>query len=240
MSLAGTADRKNLALAGLCGAGCAVLVAALLFDQRMVAAGAKLLASSAFVLLALSAGALASRYGTLILAGLVLSWFGDAFLIGTSRHWFLLGLASFLLAHVAYVAAFVTMGIERRWVLAAAVPVVVIAAGVLSWLQPHLPAELVWPVRLYTAVISLMVITAVGTLGAGATPLIAVRRLPLLPVRPVRRGAAVHRPTVRDLRCRIAALLRGAGLPRVQQQSRSQYGTPAKYSARKSMNSRTR
>lgn len=174
LSLARTADRENLALAGLCGAACALLVAALLFDQRVIAAGAKLLASSAFVLLAVRVGALASHYGRLILAGLVLSWFGDAFLIGTSQHWFLLGLGSFLLAHVAYVAAFVTMGIERRWVLAAAVPVVVIAAGVLSWLQPHLPAELVWPVRLYTAVISLMVMTACGTLGAGATPLIVV------------------------------------------------------------------
>ena len=44
--------------------------------------------------------------------------------------------------------------------------------GVLAWLQPHVPPEMIWPVRIYTAVISLMVITAFGTRGAGATPLI--------------------------------------------------------------------
>ena len=137
-----------------------------------MAAAAKLAASSAFVLMAVSAGALASRYGTLILAGLVLSWFGDVFLIGTSRHWFLLGLSSFLLAHIAYITAFITAGVERRWTLGAAAPVVVIAAAVMLWLQPYVPPELLWPVRFYTAVISLMVITAFGTLGAGATALI--------------------------------------------------------------------
>jgi len=174
LSVAGITDRNQLALAVLCGAGCAALVAALLADQRLVAAAAKLVASSAFVSLAVCAGAFGSRYGVLILAGLVLSWFGDAFLVGTSQHWFLLGLASFLLAHVAYVTAFVTAGIERRWTLGAALPVAAIAAGVLLWLQPQLPPALVWPVRFYTAVISLMVITAFGTRGAGATPLIVV------------------------------------------------------------------
>ena len=58
MSVAGITDRRTLALAGLCGAGCIVLVAALLLDQRALAAGAKLVASSAFVSLAVFAGAL--------------------------------------------------------------------------------------------------------------------------------------------------------------------------------------
>ena len=172
LSFAGIHDRKSIALAYLCGGGCVVLVAALLLDQTGIGAVAKLAASSAFVLMAVSLGAQVSRYGALILAGLVLSWFGDAFLIGTSRHWFLLGLTSFLLAHIAYITAFITAGVERRWTLGAAVPVVVIAAAVMLWLHPYLPPELVWPVRFYTAVISLMVITAFGTLGAGATPLI--------------------------------------------------------------------
>jgi uncharacterized membrane protein YhhN len=174
LSVAGTSDRRTLALAGLCGAGCIVLVAALLLDQGVVAAGAKLVASSAFVSLAVFAGAVTSRYGVLILAGLVLSWFGDAFLIGTAQHWFLLGLVSFLLAHIAYLAAFATAGIERRWTLGALLPVAAIAAGVLFWLQPHQPPAFVWPVRLYTIVISLMVIAAFGTAGTGATRRIVV------------------------------------------------------------------
>ena len=174
MSSATVPNRTGQALAALCAAGCIMLVAALLLDRPAVAAVAKLTASTAFLLAAVSAGALASRYGSVVLAGLVLSWFGDAFLIGTSQHWFLLGLVSFLLAHIAYVTAFVNLGVDRRWVLSALAPVLAIAVGVLLWLQPHVPPELQWPVRFYTAVISLMVITAFGTRGAGATPLIVV------------------------------------------------------------------
>ena len=173
LSPATAADRRSLALAGLCAAACILLVGALLLDQHAVAAIAKLVASSAFILLAVTVGALASSYGSIVLAGLVLSWFGDVFLIGVARPWFLLGLASFLLAHVAYTTAFVSLGIERRWTLAASLPVLAIAIGVLYWLQPFVPEDLMWPVRFYTAIISLMVITAFGTRGAGASPLIA-------------------------------------------------------------------
>ena len=168
-----TADRSSLALAGVCAAACIVLVGALLLDHETVAAIAKLVASSAFVLLAVSVGALASRYGSITFAGLVLSWFGDLFLIGTARPWFLLGLSSFLLAHVAYTTAFISLGIERRWTLAAAFPLLAIAAGVLLWLHPFVAEELMWPVRFYTSVIILLVLTAFGAVGAGSTPLIA-------------------------------------------------------------------
>ncbi len=174
LSSATVQDRKALALAFLCAAGCVVLVAALLLDRPVIAAAAKLTASSAFVLTAVSVGALLSGYGAVVLAGLVLSWFGDAFLIGTSQRWFLLGLTSFLLAHIAYVTAFVNLGVARRWIFSALVPVLTIAVGVLLWLHPYVPPELMWPVRSYTAVISLMVITAFGTRGAGATPLIVI------------------------------------------------------------------
>ena len=173
MPFAAVHDRRSLALAVLCAAACVVLVAALLLDRPVLAALSKLIASSAFVATAVCAGALASTYGRIMLAGLALSWGGDAFLIGTARHWFLLGLASFLLAHIAYTTAFVSLGLARRWTLSAALPVLAIAVGVLFWLHSYVPENLLWPVRFYTAVISLMVITAFGALGAGATPLIA-------------------------------------------------------------------
>lgn len=143
-----------------------------MLDQPLFAAVAKLLASTAFIATAISAGAFASRYGAVILAGLVFSWFGDAFLLGNSERWFLFGLVSFLLAHVAYTTAFVGAGVDRTWTLAATVPIIFIAVLVLLWLAPLVPDGLIWPVRVYTAVISLMVITAFGTLGAGASPLI--------------------------------------------------------------------
>lgn len=165
-------DRKTLASAYLCGAGCAALVTGLLLDLPQFAAVAKIIASTALIATVIAAGALASRYGVVILVGLFLSWFGDAFLIGESERWFLFGLVSFLLAHVAYITAFVGVGVDRNWTLAATAPVIVIAVLVLLWLTPLVPGGLAWPVRIYTAVISLMVITAFGTLGAGATPFI--------------------------------------------------------------------
>ena len=87
---------------------------------------------------------------------------------------FLFGLVAFLLAHIAYVTAFIRLGYDRTWTLAAAVPITIIAIMVFAWLQPHIHAELDMPVRAYVAVISLMVIFAFGTRGAGGPVLILV------------------------------------------------------------------
>jgi uncharacterized membrane protein YhhN len=159
-------------LVTLVGVACIALVALLLADMTVPAAAAKFIASSAFVALAIRGGASGSVYGRLILAGLALSWCGDMFLIGLSKTAFLAGLVAFLLAHVAYVAAFVRHGYERRWIWVAMVPVTAIAIGVFVWLEPYTPADLLNPVRAYVAVISLMVIFAIGTQGRGGSILI--------------------------------------------------------------------
>jgi uncharacterized membrane protein YhhN len=78
--------------------------------QTVLAGLFKAAASVGFVGVALSLGARRTRYGTLILCGLVLSWFGDVFLIGSGSTFFLDGLVSFLLAHLAYVDAYVVRG----------------------------------------------------------------------------------------------------------------------------------
>jgi uncharacterized membrane protein YhhN len=122
-------------------------------------------------------GALRSGYGRVLLAGLSLSFLGDAFLIGESQQAFLGGLAAFLLAHIAYVAAFAVNGISFRWMGTAALPVVGIAIAIASWLAPHTPPELLLPVRLYTVVISVMVIAAFGTRGKGGSLLILIGAL---------------------------------------------------------------
>lgn len=156
------------------GAACAVLVTCLLLELRTAALLAKLIASTAFVVLALRAGALQSIFGRLVLVGLLVSWCGDMFLTQGNQAAFLAGLFAFLLAHVAYVAAFVARGVQPGWLGAAAVPVTAIAVAVSIWLTPYIAAGLVVPVRIYTAIISLMVIFAVGTRGRGATLLIPV------------------------------------------------------------------
>jgi uncharacterized membrane protein YhhN len=163
---------SSRSLVALVAAGCIALVALLLVGQDFTAAVAKLIASTAFVALAICVGALQTTYGRIILLGLVCSWFGDALLIGETQYAFLAGLGAFLLAHVAYVAAFVTKGVDRLWIGSAAVPIGIVALVVTMWLAPHVPSELVIPVRVYTAAISLMVIAAFGTRGRGASILI--------------------------------------------------------------------
>jgi uncharacterized membrane protein YhhN len=159
-------------LSGLVAAACIGLVTAQLHGQWGPAAVLKFMASTAFVTLAVRGGALGSPYGRLVLAGLVFSWFGDMFLIGQSQQAFLAGLVAFLLAHVAYVSAFVTHGHHRGWTIGAALPITAVAIGVWAWLEPYTPAHLSIPVRAYIAVISLMVIFAFGTRGRGGSPLI--------------------------------------------------------------------
>jgi len=131
-------------------------------------------ASSAFVVLALMLGAGRSRYGRLILTGLVLSWFGDLFLAAATERLFLFGLISFLLAHIAYTSAFISFGISRNWTLGALVPIALLSIGSAIWLEPFVPAEMAVPVKVYTVVISLMAIAAVGTRGRRAPLLIPV------------------------------------------------------------------
>ena len=157
---------------GLCIVATLALLALLLAGMPMAAGIAKILASTGFLLVAWQAGARHSRYGRVLLVGLGLSFLGDAFLIGESRFYFLGGLAAFLLAHVAYITAFAIKGINWRWAVVATLPVAIIAVLVFGWLSPNTPEELRIPVLAYTLVISLMVISAIGTLGLGASPLI--------------------------------------------------------------------
>jgi len=161
----------------LTATGCAALVALQLLGLPVAAATAKIVASCSFIGVALSSGALRSAYGGIVLAGLALSWFGDVFLIGQSQALFLAGLLAFLLAHVAYIAAFAVHGVSLRWVLLAALPIAIAAFGVSAWLTPHIAPWLLLPVRVYTIVISMMVVMAIGTRGVGGSWLIVAGAL---------------------------------------------------------------
>jgi len=123
---------------------------------------AKLGASTFFVLLAVSLGALASRYGQFVLAALLLSWVGDALLLSRRTPAFLAGLGAFLAAHVLYAAAFL-LGDTSPVAMAVAF-VVALAAGavVLRWLRPHVPGDMKAPVIAYVVVILAMCIAASG------------------------------------------------------------------------------
>ncbi|MDJ0812896.1 MAG: lysoplasmalogenase [Woeseiaceae bacterium] len=164
----------SIAFVVITALACATLVYCLHTGWREAAAAAKFIASTGFLATAVSAGALRHGFGRVIFAGLLLSMAGDMFLVGQTQHFFLFGLASFLLAHVAYTTAFILHGQDRRHALLAALPITVIAVLVLAWLEPHLEPPLELPVKVYVAAISLMVITAFGAHGAGAARLVVI------------------------------------------------------------------
>ena len=123
----------------------------------------KLMASTSFVGCALVAGAPGTSFGRWVLGALVLSWIGDACLLSRRKGPFLAGLVSFLLAHLAYGAAFVTLGVDRQQTLLAGLALVVIGCGIARWLLPRVESGMRLPVLAYLVVISLMV-----ALGSGA------------------------------------------------------------------------
>lgn len=142
------------------GAVAALLALHLAADARGLAvprAAGKLGASLGFVGFALSRGVHAA-FDRWVLAALVLSLLGDALLLSRRRAAFLAGLGAFLLAHLAYAAAFLGRGERLAWpapVLAAAV------ALILRWLWPRL-GGLRGPVVAYALVIAAMVWLALG------------------------------------------------------------------------------
>ena len=99
-------------------------------------------------------------------AALALSLLGDVFLM-VPRDLFVAGLASFLVAHVAYIAGLWSDGQTALGfgvgVAVAAVAVVIVGRRVLRAVRHGEEPGLALPVGLYMAVISLMLASAVGT-----------------------------------------------------------------------------
>lgn len=170
-------ERKSIIAIAVVAAAAITMVVSNLLALETLSVISKMSASSAFIALALTAGALQSLYGRIVIAALSLSWIGDLLLAGGSEQLFLFGLISFLLAHVAFVVAFSIHGIKLNSALVAGIPVAALSIAVSLWLSTYVPADMVIPVRVYTLVISIMVITAFGARGAGAPLLIPVGAL---------------------------------------------------------------
>lgn len=96
-------------------------------------------------------------YRLLVAAGLLCSMAGDIWLL-FERH-FTRGLASFLVAHLFYIAAFLPAldGLGRAWLVG--VPLVLYGGALLGYLWPHLRGMRL-PVLAYVSVIALMVVSA--------------------------------------------------------------------------------
>lgn len=127
-------------------------------------------ASTGFVATAVAAGALDGTYGRIVFVALLLCWLGDVLLIPKDERIFRAGISSFLLGHVALVAAFYTRGLDLRWAAIAALLVVGPAVAILRWLRPHLEPPMRPAVTAYVTVISTMVAAALGTFAAAPSP----------------------------------------------------------------------
>lgn len=106
---------------------------------------------------------------TWFLAALLFSLAGDVFLMLDGRHGhdlFVAGLASFLIAHVAYIGGFLVGGVDLLrlvgGLVVAAVSVVVVGNRIMRAVQEKEP-ELALPVFAYMAVISAMLVVAIGS-----------------------------------------------------------------------------
>jgi uncharacterized membrane protein YhhN len=101
-----------------------------------------------------------------MVAGLVLSLAGDVFLLSSER-WFLAGLGSFLVGHLAYVVGLQLAPTSLGWTLIGlAVVIVAVFVGGRAMLQRVDLDEakgLIGPVIAYVVIISAMVVSAFGT-----------------------------------------------------------------------------
>ncbi|RLB39420.1 MAG: lysoplasmalogenase [Deltaproteobacteria bacterium] len=136
-------------------------------------AAAKPFASLGFIVAAIGFGALESHYGNIVLVGLILGAIGDVCLLGQAKQYFIAGLVSFLLGHVAYVVAFSSLPISVPPALMAAAAMAAIMAMMARWVFPHAPDMRV-PIGIYMLVIAAMCVVAVGAGAAGAPWMIPV------------------------------------------------------------------
>ena len=126
-------------------------------------------------------GAPRSAYRNRVAAGLMLSLAGDV-LIEAS---FVAGLAAFLLAHVAYIAAF--LADTKRPRLLRALPIAAYGAGMTAFLWPRLGGMRA-PVAIYVIAICTMVWRAAARVGGATGGVLSRRaRVPRVP-RPAPRG----------------------------------------------------
>jgi uncharacterized membrane protein YhhN len=158
---------------------CTIAVAALLAAERRHSQGGKWLAkpvaSAAFVATALASGALGTRYGQWILAGLLLCLLGDVLLIPVRRpRVFRAGILAFLAGHAAFVIAFLTQSINVPWFAGAAVALGAALWLVWRWLAGSVTADLRTAVQAYFVVIGAMTSLAIGFAAADGPVTVAL------------------------------------------------------------------
>ena len=157
----------------VCLGACAALVLCEYRGWKIGKALLKIVASTAFLALALQLDATASAYGQLILLALGLSWVGDVFLLSQKSRLFLLGLGSFLLAHLVFAVAFACRPVDGTALVVGLAVMSCLGIAVLIWLWGHLKAAYRIAVTAYVTAIVAMCALAIAASAASATWLLA-------------------------------------------------------------------
>lgn len=104
-----------------------------------------------------------------IIAALSFSWMGDIFLMNAGPMWFILGLSSFLIAHICYMRRFILGGNKADSTILKKIPwlealVFAVFINVFLWLWPTV-GDMRLPVTIYGIVIYVMVLVAFSRRG---------------------------------------------------------------------------
>ena len=129
----------------------------------------KIAASTAFLLIG-TLGLGSSNYGKFVVAALAFSWTGDVLLVWRTKTALIAGIGAFLIAHLAYTAAFSTLPLNMWGFAAGLIAWSFVAVFLILWLWPHLDEHYRVAVVVYSVAIVLMVSFAAATL----SPLIVV------------------------------------------------------------------
>jgi uncharacterized membrane protein YhhN len=90
-----------------------------------------------------------------LLTGLIFCLMGDVCLALPQKKAFMGGLVAFLVGHVFYIFAFLSLVPILHWISAGLLIIFVVSAVIFFWLRPHLKSMLI-PVLLYILVITVM------------------------------------------------------------------------------------
>ncbi len=137
----------------------------------------KIIASSAFVVVAIQLNPTASSYGRLILIALAFSWVGDVLLLSRQKRIFLFGIASFLASHVVFSIAFANRPLNDTALIAGFAVMSCIGIIVLKWLWRHLPGFYRIAVTAYVAAIIGMCSFAIAVSAASGNWILAIGAL---------------------------------------------------------------
>ena len=161
----------------VCLVGAVALVVAESRDWPIGRAIFKIIASSAFVVIAVQLNGTEFLYGRLILAALALSLVGDILLLSRQSRLFILGLASFLMSHIAFSMAFAHRPLSDSALVIGLAIMSCVGLTVLLWLWGHLRGLYRVAVTAYVVAIVAMCSLAIAVSAASGTWLLAAGAL---------------------------------------------------------------